>query len=202
MLIRYEGRRPLMNDAISGLIGAAIGAIAGVLGGLFAIRAERKLEYQKWVRGREDDVRRDVRLAVAEVANKLAALAHAVMWFTYKTVATKQEPSPSILETFDKEVHELTSNLVGAQIRLAELDSSLYKQITPFVSDAINLTERVFEGTSLMRENTDHGIQALSECNQAALKFIKTLPQQIANLIGISATISQEPFSSSTSSLN
>jgi hypothetical protein len=167
------------------LVGAVIGAIVGLLGGLLAIRAERQLEYQKWVRGREDDVRRDIRLAVAEVATKLAALAHAVMWFTYKTVNSAGRMSPSAFETYQKEIHELISGIVGAQIRLAALDKSLYKSVTPFISDAINLTERVNEATELLTKDSQQGLKVIIECNKIALHFIKKLPEQIGGLIGV-----------------
>lgn len=53
------------------------------LGGILTSRAQTKLERDKWLRARQDDVRRDIRAAVASLVSALAAFAHSIMWFTY-----------------------------------------------------------------------------------------------------------------------
>jgi hypothetical protein len=158
-----------MSEVWAGLIAAGI----GFLGGLLASLAQSRIEDQKWLRGREDEVTRDIRSAVAEVATKLASLAHSVLWFTYNASDSEQVLSREAIESYDREVHGLIAAVVGAQVRLAAYDKQLYEAVTPFVSRIINLTEEVDEAVALQRRNAQEGRTTIIQCNQAALQFIR-----------------------------
>jgi hypothetical protein len=93
--------------------------------------------------------------------------------------------SREAIESYDREVHGLIAAVVGAQVRLAAYDKQLYEAVTPFVSRIINLTEEVDEAVALQRRDAQEDRTAIIQCNQAALQFIKELPEKIGNIIGV-----------------
>jgi hypothetical protein len=110
-------------------IEAILGFIRAFVGGRLSSRAQSQQDYKKWVRARQDDARRDIRLAVADV-EKLAAFAHSMMWVTYKI--RDREIEQDIMDTHNKEGHELISSIVRSQIRLAALDIKSISEGGPF----------------------------------------------------------------------
>jgi hypothetical protein len=165
------------------LISAGLGYISGLL----TSRAQARLEHDKWLRARQDEVHRDIRTAVSAVASNLAALAHGVMWFTYN-VSNGRSPDEKAIQAHEDETHRLISDVVGAQVRLAALHPATYERITPSVSEAIHLSENVDAALILLEQNPGRGQRAIIECNAAALTYIKVLPGRIANLIGDAST--------------
>ena len=161
-----------------------ISAGLGYIGGLITSRAQARLEYDKWLRARRDDVRRDTRTALAEVASDLAALAHTIMWFSYNMADANSAPDQHAIQEYSAETNHLISDVVSAQVRLAALDRIAFDKITPSVSEAIHLSEQVDDALDVLREHRDQGRTAILECNSAALSYIKDLPGRIANLIG------------------
>jgi hypothetical protein len=168
-----------MNDIVP-----ILGLIFGFVSGRLTSRAQSKQEYKKWARALKDDVRRDIRLAIADVAEKLAAFAHSMMWTTYSVTRTNANLK-EIVDAYEKESHELISRLVSSQIRLAALDINAYRQVTPFISNAINLSEEVHKAMSLFQQDSRKGQKAVLDCNNKALAFIKELPEQMGNTIGL-----------------
>jgi hypothetical protein len=173
----------LNTNVIVSILGL-LGLIIAFVSGLLTSRAQSHQESEKWVRAREDDVRRDIRLAIADVAEKLAAFAHSMMWTTYRVNRTNANLK-EIVDTYGKESHELIGRLVSSQIRLAALDMNAYQKVTPFISNAINLSEEVDRAISLFQQDSRESREAVRECNHKALAFIKELPEQMGNTIGL-----------------
>ena len=169
---------------LGGVVVIFITAALGYIGGYITSRAQAKLEYDKWLRARKDDVRRDIRSAVAQLASDLAALAHVVLWFSYKVVNSGASPDKAQLTAYNEESHRLLSAVVGTQVRLAAFDDRAYKKMTPFVSKIIKLSEDLDEALALLRSDVKNGNAAVLTCNEAALSYIKQLPGHIADTIG------------------
>jgi hypothetical protein len=162
-------------------IAPALLALAGVLVGILATR---ELEYLKWQRARRDDVRRDIRATLGDLASTLARMAHSLMWFTYQTLRSGGPPSPNVLESHESEIHELISGAVALQVKLAALDKSTYERVAPYVSTLINLSEDVDAAVDTYTEREKPTAAELQACNERALDYVKKLPSEIANLLG------------------
>jgi hypothetical protein len=108
-----------------------ISAGLGYIGGLITSRAQARLEYDKWLRARRDDVHRDIRMALGEVASNLAVLAHTIMWFSYYVADGDSAPDQHVIQEYGAETHHLISGVVSAQVRLAALNRIAFDKITP-----------------------------------------------------------------------
>src|SRR5882724_1460048 len=104
---------PSATLTLGGVATMLISAGLGYLGGFITSRAQASLEYDKWLRARRDDVRRDIRSVLAGVASELAALAHAIMWFTYNATDAGSTPNQKATEAYSEETHRLISSVIG-----------------------------------------------------------------------------------------
>jgi hypothetical protein len=173
-----------MTEAIIAAVSALIGAALGFGGAWYSAVAERRLEYQKWLQSREDDVNRDIRLAVAEVVARLSEMAHSIMWFTFSSLNAvesrrSREHVEPLLSRFMDETHALIAQTVGVQYRLAALHLGMFQRVTPLVSEAIRLSEDAIHAAE-----GELDAEGLRGSNQAALALIKKLPNELGDTIG------------------
>jgi hypothetical protein len=170
-----------LDQGSTTLIGVAIGAIAGLLGGLLTGWRQSRLETQKWLRAREDTVRADTRDALGHLAKTLASAAHSMMWSTYK--ALNSGPiEPEELRLYEQEFHEAVSDIVSTQMHIAALDQTLFERITPLVSEAIAIGEDTFLALKAALDDPRNESE-LSDSNHKALRLIKRIPSELSDLL-------------------
>lgn len=172
-----------LDQGLAAVVGAAVGALAGIVGFAFAGWRQSKLESEKWSRAREDRARSDTRNAVAALAKTLASTAHSMMWASFK-VLTAGKASHETLASFEVEFHAEVSDLVAAQMNLAALDFALYEKVTPFISQAIAMGADTHAALKAAMEKTPDAEDQLRACNQDALNLIKDVPKKVAGLLG------------------
>lgn len=184
-----------MTEAVVGAIAALIGAAFGFGAAWYSAEAQRRLEYARWLRSREDAVHQDIRIAVADVVTRLSELAHSIMWFTFSSLNSIQADQSSedverLLDSFMDETHSLVAQIVGAQYRLAALHLEVYETVTPLVSEAIRLSE-----DAIFAAEREVDVDKLRRSNQAALTFIKKLPKGLGGLIASIESVRERPAS-------
>lgn len=171
-----------LDQGVAVVLGAAVGAVAGMGGAALAGWRQSKLETEKWTRAREDQIRADLRAAVAALAKTLASTAHSMMWVTFKAL-TSGRASLEALASFEVEFHAEVAELVGAQMRLAALDFPLYEKVTPYVSQAIGMGGNTYAALRASMEKDIDAEEQLRACNQDALNLIKEVPKKVAGLL-------------------
>ena len=72
-----------MDAAVAGLIGAAIGAVAGLMGAFFTSIVQSRIEEKKWRRSKQDTLSKELRLQIAEVSRKMLVAQHSMEWITW-----------------------------------------------------------------------------------------------------------------------
>ncbi|MDN8616597.1 hypothetical protein [Variovorax ginsengisoli] len=171
-----------LDTGLAVVLGVAVGALAGIVGGALAAWRQSKLALEKWSRSREDQHRRDTREAVATVARTLASTAHSMMWATFK-VLTSGKASREALASFEVEFHGEVATLVGAQMQLAALDHALYARVTPYIGQVIALGGNTYAALRASMEKDLDAEDRLRGCNQEALDLIRDVPTKVAGLL-------------------
>ena len=67
---------------------------------------------------------------------------------------------------------------------MAALDRRIYEKLTPLVSEIIRLSEQADDAIASSVNAGKHSQDGVTQANQAALAYVKSLPRQIADLIG------------------
>lgn len=171
-----------MNQGFEVVLGVAVGALAGIVAGALAGWRQSKLEREKWTRSREDRVRSETRGAVAALARTLASTAHSMMWATFKAL-TSGKASLEALASFEVEFHAEVAELVGAQMRLAELDFALYEKVTPYVGQVISMGGGTYAALRASMEKALDAEEQLRASNQEALDLLREVPKKVAGLL-------------------
>jgi hypothetical protein len=170
-----------LDQASTALLGAIIGASAGLLGGFLTGWRQSKLEREKWLRAREDAVLADTRAVLGDLTKTLASAAHSMMWSTYKAVNSAQIGREELL-AYELEYHEAVADMVKSQMHISTLDRALYKRITPLVSETIALGGDTFLALTAAVEGSANE-ETLVDFNRQALNLIKRIPTDLANLL-------------------
>jgi hypothetical protein len=171
-----------LDTGLAVVLGVAVGALAGIVGGALAAWRQSKLALETWSRSRDDQQRRDTREAVATVARTLASTAHSMMWASFK-VLTSGKASREALASFEVEFHAEVATLVGAQMQLAALDHALYARVTPYIGQVIALGGSTYAALRASMEKDLDAEEQLRRCNQEALDLIREVPTQVAGLL-------------------
>ena len=148
-----------LDTGLAVVLGVAVGALAGIVGGALAAWRQSKLALEKWSRSREDQQCRDTREAVSTLARTLAS--------------------------FEVEFHAEVATLVGAQMQLAALDHALYARVTPYIGQVIALGGNTYAALRASMEKDLDAEERLRSCNQEALDLIRDVPTKVAGLLAL-----------------
>ena len=172
----------VFDQGFAVVLGVAVGALAGIVGGALAGWRQSTIETEKWLRTREEQARAQTRGAVATLASSLASTAHSMMWATFKAL-TLGKASLETLASFEVEFHGEVATLVGAQMQLAALDHALYARVTPYIGQVIALGGNTYAALRASMEKDLDAEERLRSCNQEALDLIRDVPTQVAGLL-------------------
>ncbi len=169
-----------MDASIAGLLAAIIGALAGLVGGYIAGRQQSQLEYQKWHRARLDDLNKEIRLAVAELARKLAITTHSMNWLTWRAEKQAAEFSLEHLEAYDREMHQNLPEIASAFIVLSALSESAAGLMNPLVQEVYNLDVDLAKAGASYREDPATSREAIASLMEDAWKLNHELTSRVA----------------------
>ena len=176
----------MLTNAAGTFIGAAL-ALTGVL---WTNSRQKRIEDIRWERSRKDELLKQVRLAAADLAKRVAAGAQAMTWLLW---IAKYEPgnlTEKEISAYDREMKSLYSELVGAEVVLAALDKGLFAKMKPLVNDLYKLDQSIAEHTRQFRatkESPDKNRETanrLGELYLAAYKLQTTIPKAVLDSVG------------------
>jgi len=179
-----------MDAATASLIGAGLGALAGLAGGWLNGWRQSKIEQERWRRSRLDTVERDARLALAELTKKLAVGVHAIAWLTWKAKYEPDKLSENDLSAYDTTMQSLFPDIVGSRIALAALTKETHNLISPLIEQLYDFDVRIAKAAALYRESASAGVRALVEYHDKCLQFDRLLLDEVIK-IGIPEMMTQ-----------
>lgn len=174
-----------MDPTTASLLGAGIGALAGLAGGWLNSWRQANLEYEKWTRSRQDAIEKDTRLALADLTKKIAAGVHAMAWLAWKAKIEPSRLSENDLTTYDTTMGILFPDIVGSRVVLAALSKEIHDQISPLIQQLYDLDVKIAETASLYRSSVSEGTKALANVLSETSKFDKMFLKAVTK-IGIS----------------
>jgi hypothetical protein len=177
-----------MDGAVAGLIGATIGALSGLAGGFLTGRRQLKVERDKWLQSRKDEIQKDIRLAAAELTRKIAAANHSMLWLTWKAHFQPNDLTNEDISDYDKEMHVVKPEIIGALMNLCALDENLYDRMNPFVIKTHVLDGRIAIAAIPFKVSRESATKAIAEFYEEAYPLYNELAQMVADMIGLRNT--------------
>jgi hypothetical protein len=146
------------------LVAALIAAVASVSGVGFTLYGTAALERAKWAQARDDEARKNLRLAIADLARELSTLAQRAAWLLWTASHTPGSLAETDLAAYEADARAGLPKLVSAQILLAAHDKPTYDRLLPVVQQFYELDEAIARATTEFRRAKPAGLQALASC--------------------------------------
>lgn len=176
-----------MDAAVAGLIGAAIGAVAGFTGTVLTALLQFRLEQRKWLRNREDLAHKEFRLAIAELTKTMSSAMHSMTWLTWTASQDMGVINKEIISSYDAEMHKLFPDLWGILAVIAALDKDTHYHLEPLVERITKIDAQIAKATLLFKDSDSSECKkALAECFADANMLYENLPQVIADSLSTS----------------
>ena len=173
-----------MEPAVASLIGAAIGALAGLLGGVLTGRRQAELEKEKWLQAREDDIKKDTRLALAELTRKMAAVTQAMLWFTAKAVNTPDKLTQEDILDYDKEVQRLLPDILGSLMVISALNKKLQDEMQVLVQRIYEVDFLLAQASKDFDASPESTAEAIGKVSSNVSRLQDELLNSISGIIG------------------
>lgn len=155
-----------------------IGALLAIAGYYFS----KALETYRAAQAKKDDISRNVRLALAELAKSIASGLHSISWLCW---AAKHSPTEVAekLNGYDKEMHVQLDNLTGSRVALAALDNKMHLTLSPIIDQLYSLDVEVGHAKALYITSAEEGLKALGKLHIPANDLNDKLLAAVINIV-------------------
>ena len=180
-----------MEPALASLLGAAIGATAGITGGALTAWRQGQLEQAKWVRARKDAVASDLRTTLQQLAVKLAAAVHSMCWLTWLAKASPGRVTQERIDAYDREMHELLPQITGLEAVVAAIDQSAYTRLAAVVARVVEADWVIGHASLEFKPGDGRSAEALAACDSATQKLHRDLPIALAQIVSAHVVVKE-----------
>ena len=175
----------IMDQQVTLVIVAVISTVSALSGAWLTGWRQSRLEHQKWLRIREDEIRKEFRLAMAELAKRVYIALQLMQWTTWKAKHDSSNLTEDELAQYDREMKELWPNIVSARVLVAALNNEIHSQITPLILELIALDSGVAKAGILFRASKQNGIKALADYHLECAKFESEFITKIGDMLAL-----------------
>ena len=132
-----------LQSILMSVMGTFIGASLALVGVRWSINRQWEIEQRKWRQTKQDETLKEARLAVATLAQKVAAEIQAMIWLTWIAKFEPNMLSENDIITYDKEMKSMMGEDMVAQAALIAVDPKLHDLMKPLVKEASSLDHRM-----------------------------------------------------------
>jgi hypothetical protein len=183
-----------MDEPTAAILGAAIGGASGLTVALLTGWRQSRLEYQKWLRAREDEQRKwlqareddkqkEIRLAIVELTKNLSIALQAMEWLTWKAENAPNSLIEEDISVYDKDMRAVLPKIVSSHVLVAALSKTKYDRLTPLVDEVYNLDVQIAKASLLFKNSPQECIQALAAMHNVCLRFHRKLQKEVTEII-------------------
>jgi gas vesicle protein len=172
-----------MDAALAGLIGASIGAIASLLGGLISGWQQRKGDAQRWYRERATEVWKEERRSLLELTTLLAEGAHAVSWLCWAATAKPDESLKADVTEYDAKMRQLLPRLVSAQAAASGLSDESFENVDPLVQQMFALDTQIGDAAVQLDADSVGARERLRGLHESVSEFEREIVVRVRSLL-------------------
>jgi L-rhamnose mutarotase len=173
-----------MNEVTLGLSVALIGLIAGLLGAYVAGRQKMRLEQQKWLAARQDELDKEKRVAVAELCRNTVTSIQAGQGLAWYAAHQPSYLNDEKAKEYERIIDQVWPEIASSLVVVSALDSDIYAAINQLVSKASHLDEKMTIALMQLETSRDESIKAMAELFPEFSSYWEELHRTVANLFG------------------
>jgi hypothetical protein len=180
-----------MDATLAGLVGTAIGAIAGIAGSALTARHQRLLERDRVRSARMDELIKAERQALLELTQLLAIGTQAIAWLAWAATAESTERLREEIGTYDARMRDLLPKLLASEVAAASLSDESFRRIDPLVRELISLDTVVGTAAAGFEENVDEATRSLAGAKQRAVDLSERSVDEVRTLLRGAAAVTE-----------
>ena len=151
-----------MDAALAGLLGTAVGAIAGVAGGLMTGRQQRQAEVHRWRAARLDETRREKLRQLQVLTSVLAKAAHEVTFMAWSASAKRVDLVRSDAVAYEERMRSLLPEIFTAQANAFGLSRPVVEDLRTLVRSLLEMDGSMGSGIVRLEHEPDLAQQELA----------------------------------------
>jgi hypothetical protein len=174
-----------MDAALAGLLGASVGAIAGILGGLVAGWQQRKSDALRWQQARADDLRREERRSLLELTSLLAEASQAAAWLSWAATIKSADALKAEASEYDVRMRAIMPRLFSAQAAASGLSDESFSQMDPLVDRLLSLDSDLGEVSLRLETEPAVAQQELKDFKKPAYDLTRDIVLGVRSLLRV-----------------
>jgi hypothetical protein len=175
-----------MDPVIASLMGTVIGGLFGIAGGILTGQRQARLEQERWLQARKDDIEKETRLAVAELTRKMAVATQAMLWFTSKAGNIPKKFSQEDITEYDKAIQELLPGILSSLMVVSALDTDVSDKMTPLLYRIYTVDGQIAQASAQFETSPQSSVESLAELRSTeVLPLYDELAQRISGITGL-----------------
>src|SRR4051794_2714118 len=113
---------PSLTPPMATVLGALVGAGAGIAGALLTTWLQLRLERRRSHQTREDAIAKELSGAVQQLTIKMASSVHSMCWLTWLAESGPDRVQQANLDAYDTEQHKFVPEILGYLSTVAAVD--------------------------------------------------------------------------------
>jgi hypothetical protein len=172
-----------MDQAIAGLIGAAIGGSVGILTSLITSFTQRGLERQKAQLATQAALNQELRMRVSEVARSMLAAQHSMEWLCWHTHHATKLLESEVVSSYHAEIHAHFPELLGSLAAVAALDQRIYTALALLADMIFALDSKIASALAEFKTSPQKASEAVAQHYAEAVALYRSLPVDLAKIM-------------------
>jgi hypothetical protein len=173
-----------MDPTLAGLIGAGIGAIAGLLGSIYSGWNQIRSQREMWLRERHGGLIDSLRSQAADVAKNMFELQHSMEWICWGASTDPDSVNRDTISQYDEEVHQVIPKLLGSLAVTAMLRLDVYEKLNQLGDEIFAIESEIARAVRSFDESPGASIAVLRAHHPGATQLYKTLPPRLHAIAG------------------
>jgi hypothetical protein len=171
-----------MDAAVAGLLGAAIGALAGVIGATLTAWQQNRAERERRRAAQLDEFVKTQRQALLHLGELVAIGSQAMLWAAWAASNKASLELRQEIETYEARMRELLPKLLAAQAEAGSVSDDAYRRVNPLVDQLTILDTRIGTAASKLDDEQESRRQ-IAETKGDALKLMDRTLDEIRKVL-------------------
>jgi hypothetical protein len=177
-----------MDPVIASLMGTVIGGLFGIAGGILTGRRQARLEQERWLQARKDDIEKETRLAVAELTRKMAVATQAMLWFTSKAGNIPKKFSQEDISEYDEAIQGLLPDILSSLMVVSALDTEVSEKMTPLLYRIYEVDGQIAQASTQFETSPRSSVESLARLRSTeVIPLYSELTQRISGITGVTS---------------
>jgi hypothetical protein len=172
-----------MDAAVAGLIGAAIGALAGVIGSTLTAWQQNRAERERRQAARLDEFLKAERQALLNLAELVATGTQAMLWLAWAAVHKSSTEAQEEIDSYEARMRELLPRLLAAEAEAGSVSDDAFGRVNPLVDRLTVLDTEIGTAAAGFPENEDDARRQIAATKEKVLNLMSQTLTEIRTIL-------------------